>query len=136
MGRRFLALSLVTAILSGCATPRVVLYPDDHYKSLPQAAVQKDISDCDAQADEYVKSHKLQMVGKKIGVGAFFGALLGVVFGAFSGNYVRAVAEGAAMGGVLGLAHGAVAAGSPDEVHRRFVETCLGDKGYKPIGWK
>ena len=58
------------------------------------------------------------------------------IFGAFSGNYGRSVAEGAAMGGALGLAHGAVAAGSPDEVHRRFVETCLGDKGYKPIGWK
>jgi len=43
---------------------------------------------------------------------------------------------GAAMGAATGLIHGAATANSPDAVHRRFVEYCLSEKGYKPMGWK
>jgi uncharacterized membrane protein len=134
--RPFIALLLTVALLAGCATPRVAIYPDDHYKRLPKETVQRDIDDCEAKANESVKSHKGQIVAQHVGVGAFFGAFLGVIVGAFTGNYARAISEGAAMGAATGLVGGAIKANSPDGVHRKFVEYCLMEKGYKPMGWR
>ncbi|MCX5795269.1 MAG: glycine zipper family protein [Elusimicrobia bacterium] len=134
--RLFAALMLAAALCAGCASPQVKLYPDEHYKSLPKEAVQKDIDDCEAKAKEFVKSHKGQMVAKRTGAGAVFGAVLGVIVGAFTGDYGSAIGQGAAMGAATGLASGAIEANSPEGVHRRFVEYCLADKGYRPMGWK
>ena len=134
--RPAIGLILAVALLAGCATPRVALYPDDRYKSLPKETVQKDVDDCEAKATEFVKSHKGQIVAKHTGAGALFGAFLGVIVGAFTGDYFRAIGEGAAMGAATGLVGGAIQANSPEGVHRKFVEYCLVDKGYKPMGWK
>jgi len=134
--RCFFLLVLAALVCSGCATPRVVLYPDQHLKSQPKEVVQKDIDDCQALAKEYVKAHKGQIVARHIGAGAFFGAFLGVIAGAFTGDYARAVTEGVAMGAATGLAQGALDANGPDAVQRRYVEYCLMEKDYKPMGWK
>ena len=133
---RVYAVILSAAVLCGCAAPRVALYPDERYKSLPKETVEKDIAECDAQAAQYVKANKAKLVARKTGAGAFFGAFLGVVFGAFTGDYGLAISDGAAVGAAAGLAHGAIEANSPEGVHRRFVEYCLMEKGYKPMGWK
>jgi outer membrane lipoprotein SlyB len=130
------ALTLAAALLAGCATPRVALYPDEHYKSLPKETVQQDIAGCDVKAKEFVKAHKGQILAKHTGAGALFGAFLGFIAGAFTGDYGGAIAQGAAMGAATGLAGGAIAANSPDGIHRKFVEYCLIEKGYKPMGWK
>ena len=61
---------------------------------------------------------------------------MGAVFGAFTGNYRRAVAEGAAVGAAAGLLHGAYEAGSPDEIQRAYTQRCLAEKGWSVIGWK
>ena len=134
--RPVIALSLAAALLAGCATPKVALYPDAHYKSLPKETVQQDVGDCDAKAKEFVKTNKGRIVAKHTGAGAFFGAFLGVVAGAFTGDYGGAIAQGAAMGAATGLASGAIHANSPEGVHRKFVEYCLIEKGYRPMGWR
>ncbi|MDD5628093.1 MAG: hypothetical protein PHU21_03445 [Elusimicrobia bacterium] len=136
MVRSLSALILSLVLAAGCSSPQIKLYPDERYRSLPQETVQKDIADCEAKAKEFVKSHKGQMVAKRTGGGAIFGAVIGVIFGAFTGDYGRAVSQGAAVGAASGLAGGAVEANSPDGMHRRFVEYCLMDKGYRPMGWK
>jgi hypothetical protein len=134
--RRVVALALASVLACGCATPRVALYPDDRYRSLPKETVQKDVDDCEAKAKEFVKSHKGEIVAQHTFGGAFFGAFLGLIVGAFTGDYGRAIAEGAALGAASGLVGGAIKANSPEGVHRKFVEYCLMDKGYKPMGWK
>lgn len=134
--RGAVSLFLVAAVLTGCAGPQVVVYPDARVQSLPKETVQKDIDECTAKAKAFVKEHKGQLVAKRTGAGALFGAFLGVIFGAFTGDYGGAVAQGAAVGAAAGFAGGAVEANSPDGVHRRFVEYCLMEKGYKPMGWK
>lgn len=129
-------LILAAALLCACAGPKPVLYPNERLTGAPPEAVKADIDDCQAKAKVYVKSQKGKLVARRTGAGAFFGGFIGMVAGAFTGNYTRAVAQGAAMGAATGLAHGAVDANSPDGVHRRFVDLCLGEKGYQPIGWK
>ena len=65
-----------------------------------------------------------------------FGAAMGAVFGAFTGNYRRAIAEGAAVGAAGGLLHGAYEAGSPDEIQRGYTQRCMAEKGWSVIGWE
>ncbi|MBI5243591.1 MAG: cell envelope biogenesis protein OmpA [Elusimicrobia bacterium] len=134
--RRACALLLAAVLSAACAAPQVKLYPDERLKSIPKETVDKDIKECDDRAKEFVKANKGKIVAKHAGAGAVFGAFLGMVAGAFTGNFGRAIGEGAAIGAAAGLAGGAVHANSPEGVHRRFVEYCLTEKGYKPIGWK
>ncbi|MDD5657449.1 MAG: cell envelope biogenesis protein OmpA [Elusimicrobia bacterium] len=136
MPRARIGLILISALLAGCAAPRPVLYPDERLQAMPKETVSRDIADCDARAKEYVQANKGRIVARRTGAGAMFGAFLGLIAGAFTGDYGRAVSEGAAMGAATGLIHGAVTANSPEGVHRRFVEYCLIEKGYKPMGWK
>ena len=42
-----------------------------------------------------------------------------------------------AAGGAAGvLTRGVIRSGDPDPTFRRFVEKCLRDKGYEPVGWR
>ena len=43
---------------------------------------------------------------------------------------------GAAGGAAGALTRGVIRSGDPDPVYQRFVEKCLRDKGYEPIGWR
>jgi ADP-ribosylglycohydrolase len=57
---------------------------------------------------------------------------MGAVSGIFSGNIARGALMGSAIGGAGGAAAGAL---SPDEIKRRYVNTCLNEKGYQVLGW-
>ncbi|MBP1715601.1 MAG: hypothetical protein H6Q42_3804, partial [Deltaproteobacteria bacterium] len=39
-------------------------------------------------------------------------------------------------GGTSGLIHGTAKEAQPSPVQRNFVDRCLREKGYEPIGWK
>ena len=134
--RRPVAAVLAASFLAACAAPQVKLYPDERFKSIPKETVDKDIKECDDRAKEFVQTNKGKIVAKRAGGGAVLGAFLGMIAGAFTGNFGRAIGEGAALGAAAGLAGGAIQANSPEGVHRRFVEDCLTEKGYRPIGWK
>lgn len=130
------SLSLAAVLALGACAPKPVLYPNEKYKATPQDQVQSDIDGCRKQAKEFVKTHKAEIVAAHTGAGAAFGALMGLISGAFTGDYGRAVAEGAALGGAGGAVGGGARAMTPDAVERRFVDICLSNKGYQPIGWK
>ena len=49
---------------------------------------------------------------------------------------LRAAAAGAAGGGAASMTRSMINSGKPDPVFKRFVEQCLRDKGYLPIGWR
>ena len=132
--KRLAGLTLIGAFCA-CAAPRPVLYPNEHYNDVGAGQAKADADDCMAKAREYVKTHKSEIVARHTTWSAVTGAALGVVTGAFSGNIARGVAEGAALGGTLGAAHGTAVAASPDEVQKHFVDICLTQKGYQPIGW-
>lgn len=129
-------LLLSAAALCACAGPKPVLYPNDRFKAAGDKQIETDIADCRAQAKKYVKEHKKELVARRTGWGAAGGAAMGMIVGAFTGDFARAASQGAAVGAAAGLGHGAAEASTPDAVHRRFVDLCLSEKGYQPIGWK
>lgn len=124
-------LSFLLLFLVACAS-RPQLYPNQKLKSVGKEVAQKDVDTCIAEADEYLKSSKGKQVAKGAGTGAAIGAAMGAVSGMFSGNVGRGVVRGGAIGAAGG---GAAGAASPDQIKQRYVNQCLGEKGYQVIGW-
>jgi hypothetical protein len=127
---------LAAALSCACAHPRPVLYPSEFYKAQSADKVKADIGECEGKARAFIKTNKSKLIAKRTGLGAAFGAFLGIIWGLFTGNVFRAAAESAAIGAAAGLGHGAYEAGAPGEVHKRFTDYCLAQKGYQPLGWK
>jgi len=123
--------------LSACAQRRPVLYPNPYLKQVRNERAQSDIDECMRLAAEYgTKSDSGEKVAKKTAAGAAVGGAAGAAVGAVFGNVGRGAAAGAAGGAAGALTRGIIRSGEPDPVFRRFVEKCLREKGYEPIGWK
>ncbi|HQI01629.1 MAG TPA: cell envelope biogenesis protein OmpA [Deltaproteobacteria bacterium] len=121
--------------LVGCATGPV-LYPNAHLQKAGKAQADKDIVECKALADEYVRSDAGIAAAKETAVGAAGGAVIGGAAGAVTRNLGRGVGVGAAVGGATGLVRGIIKGSEPSPVYKNFVSKCLQEKGYEPIGWQ
>lgn len=127
----------VLCVLSACGTKRPVLYPNDHLNRVGKQVAEKDIDDCiQLAADHGLKSNAGGKVAGQTAGGAAVGAATGAAVGAVLGSAGRGAAAGAAGGGAGGFIRGIFRSRDPDPVVRRFVEKCLHDKGYEPIGWR
>jgi outer membrane lipoprotein SlyB len=121
--------------LSGCATGPV-LYPNAHLQKVGEAQAQKDVSDCEVLADQYVKSDAGVAAAKSTAIGGAGGAVVGGVAGAVTGNFGRGIGVGAATGAAAGLVHGIIRSSEPSPIFKNFVTRCLQEKGYEIIGWE
>jgi hypothetical protein len=121
--------------LAGCAQ-RPVLYPNAHLEKVGNEVAQKDIDECIRKAEEGgAQSNKGAEVAKDTAGGAVIGGAVGAATGAVLGDFGRGAAAGAAGGAALGLTRG-ILNSERDPVLRNFVERCLREKGYDPIGWR
>lgn len=120
-----------------CAQKRPVLYPNTHLQHVGNEQAQADIDECMRFAeDQGVKDSSGEKVAKETAKGAAVGGTVGAGVGAVVGGTGRKAAAGAAGGGAGGFTRGVFDSGDPDPVFARFVEKCLRDKGYAPVGWK
>jgi hypothetical protein len=121
-----------------------VLYPNEQLNKVGDAAAQRDVDDCMQRASQYVKSggHEAQVahqVGERAVVGGGIGAATGAVGGAIAGNPGEGAAIGAASGATAGVLSGLFDSWHSQEVdpvYANFVDRCLRERGYDPIGWK
>lgn len=123
-------------VMAGCASHGPVLYPNVHLKMVGEEQAHKDIEECDRMAAVYVKSDAGKAAAKSIATGGAAGAVIGGAAGAVTGHLGRGAAVGAAAGAAAGLVRGVSKASAPSPIHKRFVERCLREKGYDPIGWQ
>ena len=132
-------------LVAGCSAQRPVLYPNEKYNEAGEAQAQQDINDCMEKAKQSVGSDggssvQGAQVARNTAVGAAGGAAVGSVAGAISGDGAgEGAAVGAASGAVGGLFYGLLGvfqSKAEDPVFMNFVNRCLTDKGYEPIGWK
>jgi len=123
---------------AGCAhSQRPVLYPNDHLKQVGHDEAQVEIDECMRLATEYgADSSSGGKVAKDTAGGAVVGGAVGAATGAVLGSAGRGLAAGAAGGAAGGLARGAFSSDRQDPVFRQFVDRCLREKGYEPIGWR
>jgi len=142
---RFLVVSTMLLASLGCVAQRPVFYPNGYYMRAGSAAAERDTDDCMRLAEEYVFSNgragpAAKGAATEAATGATIGAAAGAAGGAVVGRAGTAAAVGAAGGAAAGatrsLIHGLSGKRSPSPVYRTFVNRCLRDKGYDPIGWQ
>ncbi len=119
-------------ITQGCSK-KPVLYPNETLKDAGREKADADIRECMKMAEGYgVQSRQ----GEKAVKGTAGGAAGGAVGGAISGNVGRGIATGAASGAAVGLFYGLFSASEPSAAYKSFVNKCLREKGYEPVGWE
>ena len=133
-----LIVSMICAVaLFACTKKRPVLYPNFHLQHVGNEQAQADIDECIRFAEDHdVKSSAEEKVARETAKGAAVGGAVGAGVGVVVGGTGRKAAAGAAGGGAAGFTRGVFDSGDPDPVFARFVEKCLRDKGYAPVGWK
>jgi outer membrane lipoprotein SlyB len=143
--RRTGVLVLFLLGFSACAARRPVLYPNEQYTRAGSAAAERAIDECMGRADQFLASsgpntEAARGVATETAVGAGAGAAVGAVGGAITGSAGEGAAVGAATGGTAGLLHGLFrsceSGKESNPTYAAFVDRCLREKGYDPIGWK
>lgn len=135
--RKAITTLLAVALLAGCASPRPVLYHNYRYNAVGEEQAQKDVDSCIKQAEDAgTDENRAAMLAKHTGTGAAIGAASGAVAGAIGGGLARGSLIGAAVGGTIAMTAGLFQAAAPSPIYMRFVEHCLIEKGYQPLGWQ
>ena len=135
--KKYVILAVFMLTILACAQQRPVLYPNAHLTHVGKETAETDIDECMQKAADYgAKENSGVRVAKDTTKGAAVGGAAGAAVGAVTGNAGRGAAAGAAGGGAAGMTRSMINSGKPDPVFRKFVEQCLRDKGYQPIGWR
>jgi hypothetical protein len=133
----FIIIIPLLVVFFGCSSKRPVLYPNAHLKHVGKAIAEADIDECIQLAKDYGADSKSgEKVASQTAKGATVGGATGAAVGAVTGNLGRGVAAGAAGGAAAAGTREILRSGDPDPVLKQFVEKCLRDKGYQPIGWR
>ncbi|MBC8414742.1 MAG: hypothetical protein ISR96_08035 [Nitrospira sp.] len=133
----YIIVCLCLGLFASCATQRPVLYPNHTLKEQGGEAAQAAVDECMRLAAEYGAegSAGSELAKDAAGNAAVAGAA-GAAAGAVLGNIGKGAAAGAAGAGAATLASGLFRSNKPDPVFRSFVERCLIEQEYSPIGWK
>ena len=130
-------LIVLTVMILSCAQQRPVLYPNAYLKYVGKESAESDIDDCIQLAIDYgAKEDSGAKVAKDTAKGAAVGGASGTAIGAVTGNLGVGAAAGAAGGGAASMTRSMLNSGKPNPVFKKFVEQCLRDKGYQPVGWR
>lgn len=122
---------------AACASKRPVLYPNERLREVGRVAAERDIDECiNLAAEAGLESRPGRKVVGHTAGGAAAGAAVGAAVSAVTGHAGRGAAAGAAGGGTGGLIRGLSRSRNLDPVQKRYVEECLRERGYKPIGWR
>ncbi len=132
-----LPLALLACLAIGCRAYAPVLYPNSKLEQVYQEEVDRDIAYCEATAKEYTENpSRARRAAGDAAEGAVVGGATGAAAGAVLGSAGRGAGAGAAAGAAGGIVRSIFRGREPNPVYRRFVERCLGDKGYEVIGWE
>ncbi|TJY59007.1 hypothetical protein E4T66_15600 [Sinimarinibacterium sp. CAU 1509] len=123
-------------LLSACAAPRPVLYPNATMQMSGQGAADAAVAECRRRADASNLDSSQGRVVKGAAGGAVAGALIGAAVGSVSGNAGKGAQYGAAGGAAQGGVHGLFRGKDPGPVYKAYVNRCLSESGYEVIGWQ
>jgi hypothetical protein len=132
--------AIVAAMAFGCAGPKPVLYPNAHYQSVGERVAQSDIEGCRERADAAGANRdpsKVSRTARSAAAGGAIGGAAGAAGGAVVGHAGRGAGVGAASGAAAALMRSLIFQRSTtSHAHIAYVDRCLQDLGYEPIGWQ
>jgi hypothetical protein len=124
----------------GCAASRPVLAPNEQLRRSGRAAAERDVDQCLALAKSYgVKQGSPQEgLAREVVEDSASTAAGGAVAGAISkaASPGRAAAASGAFAGTRTLLRGLFRSSRPSDAYRGFVDRCLAERGYEPVGWQ
>jgi len=129
------AVLTLLAVACGCAAARPVLYENAKLKAEGQDAAAAAIERCIVAAQNYASSDAARVVRQTATSGAVGGAT-GAVIGAIVGSPGTGAAIGAAGSATSALLHGVIGSRDLDPIERGYVDRCLREQGYDPMGWR
>jgi hypothetical protein len=128
---------LLLAPLALACSKKPVLYPNATYQRMGPEIAERDVETCMEWAEEMgARASRAGRVAGQTAGSAATGAAAGAAAGAVRGGAGTGAAMGAAGAAAGGLVRGLLRSRDPDEVERRFVEQCLRERGYQPVGWR
>jgi uncharacterized protein YcfJ len=98
----------------------------------------RDIEECREMAknaDATPSQGKSGQVAGSTAVGGAIGSAAGAVGGAVVGHAGRGSMVGAASGATAGFLRGLFRRSPPSNAYKQFVQRCLKERGYDPVGW-
>lgn len=125
-------------LLGACSAPSPVLYPNEKLNEVGKAEADRDIEDCKqlaASGGANPASGRLARSARNTAVGGAAGGATGAVGGAVLGSAGRGAAFGAATGATAGLMRSIFSRPQPSGAYKNFVDRCLRERGYDPVGW-
>lgn len=129
----------ILLLLAACGgPPSPVLYPNAKLNAVGQAGAEQDIAACMQMAEAGGANPAPSQASRSAtgaAVGGAAGGATGAVGGAILGNAGRGAAFGAATGATAGLMRSIFSRPKPSGAYKNFVDRCLRDKGYEPVGW-
>jgi hypothetical protein len=124
-------------LLLGACAKRPVLYPNEHLQEVGEDVSKQDIQECMTLADNAnLEDDRALEAGKRTAGGAAIGGATGAATGAISGRPGMGAAIGAVTGAMGGFFSWLFGSSEPDPIYKRYVDICLRDRGYQPLGWK
>jgi hypothetical protein len=125
-------------VVTACSAPSPVLYPNAKLDQVGRAEADRDIEACQqlaASAGANPASGQVERGARNTAVGGAAGGATGAVGGAVLGNAGRGAAFGAATGATAGLMRSIFSRPQPSGAYKNFVDRCLRERGYEPVGW-
>lgn len=135
-----IVVTLLFLLLISCISYRPIFVPNAKFKAVGEQVANKDADQCYDEAGKYLKASKKRRVVKEGARGIGVGAIFGMVWGVFTGNtddIIRSTVIGSGIGGAS-RAGGVMAEDklTPDQIKQRYISICLGEKGYRILGWE
>jgi uncharacterized protein YcfJ len=130
--------ALVVLSIVACA-PKPILYPNAHLKDVGEEAADRDIEECSQMAKDAGATSSQGKTGQVAGntaAGGAIGSAAGAVGGAVVGHPGRGAMVGAAGGATGGFLRGLFRRSPPSNAYKQFVNRCLKERGYDPVGWE
>lgn len=126
-------------MVAGCMAPKPILYPNAHLQQVGEEAADQDIDECGKLAKDAGATPSQgkggQVAGNTVGGGAV-GSAGGAVGGAIHGHPGKGAMVGAASGATIGFLRGLFRKAPPSTAYKQFVQRCLTERGYDPVGWE
>lgn len=133
---RLFLYTAVFFLLASCATRQPVLYPNNHLQEVGSIQAERDIEECRQYADRLIRTGSTRDVAESTVLGGASGAAIGAAGGAVVGSAGSGAGIGGGSGAMAGLLRGLFRASEPSPLYKAYVDRCLQEKGYQPIGWQ
>jgi hypothetical protein len=136
--RRSVLVTLLALFVASCS-PKPILYPNSHYKEVGEDVADRDIEECRTMAKDAGATPSQGKTGQVAGstaAGGAIGSASGAVGGAVVGRPGRGAMVGAAGGATAGFLRGLFRRSPPSAAYKQFVQRCLKERGYDPVGWE